>query len=143
MYVTLAHDLWETYSEWSLSCQRRNARRKKRFLEKETEAVTKCDDNSELETSIQETERFHCDQCDYQVNCTVAKRIDVEKKQKTIPQADGLAIPNIKDQCKQIFWFPVKDIKIPDIFYTIQQFLTMLWVLVIAHKDLMDLIIWM
>ena len=42
-----------------------------------------------------------------------------------------------------IFWFPVKDIKIPDIFYKIQNFLTMSWASVIAHKDLLDLIIWM
>ena len=42
-----------------------------------------------------------------------------------------------------ICWFPVKDIKIPDIFYKIQHFLTMSWASVIAHKDLLDLNIWM
>ena len=36
-----------------------------------------------------------------------------------------------------IFLFPVKHIKIPDIFYKIQQFLTMSWTSVIAHKDLL------
>ena len=33
-----------------------------------------------------------------------------------------------QNTCKkgtQIFWFPVKDIKIPDMFYKIQQILTM------------------
>ena len=42
-----------------------------------------------------------------------------------------------------IFWFPVKDIKIQDIFYKILQLLTTSWASVITHKDLLDLIIWM
>ena len=42
-----------------------------------------------------------------------------------------------------LFWFPVKDIKIPDIFYKIINFLGPSWASVIAHKDLQDLIIWM
>jgi hypothetical protein len=42
-----------------------------------------------------------------------------------------------------IFWFPVKDITIPDIFYKIQQFLTTPEASVIAQNDLQDLIIWM
>ena len=42
-----------------------------------------------------------------------------------------------------LFWFPVKDIKIPDIFYKIKKFLRTPWASVIAHKDLRDLIIWM
>ena len=42
-----------------------------------------------------------------------------------------------------IFWFPVRDIKIPDIFYKIQHFLATSWASVIAHKYLLDLIIWM
>ena len=36
-----------------------------------------------------------------------------------------------------IFLFPVKHIKIPDIFYKIQQFLNMSWTSLIAHKDLL------
>ena len=31
-----------------------------------------------------------------------------------------------------LFWFPVKDINIPDIFYKIQKFLGTSWALVIA-----------
>ena len=42
-----------------------------------------------------------------------------------------------------LFCFPVKDIKIPDIFYKIQKILGTSWASVIAHKDLLDLIIWM
>ena len=36
-----------------------------------------------------------------------------------------------------IFWFPVKDIKIPDIFYKILKFLGTSWASVIAHKHLL------
>ena len=43
----------------------------------------------------------------------------------------------------QLFWFPVKDIKILDIFYTILKFLGTPWASVNADKDLLDLIIWM
>ena len=50
---------------------------------------------------------------------------------------------NTCQKSTSIFWFPVKDIKIPDIFYKIQHFLTTSWASVIAHKDLLDLIIWM
>ena len=42
-----------------------------------------------------------------------------------------------------LFWFQVKDIKIPDLFYKILKFLGASWASVIAHKDLLDLIIWM
>ena len=42
-----------------------------------------------------------------------------------------------------LFWFPVKDIKIPDIFYKILKFLGPSWASIIAHKYLLDLIIWM
>ena len=42
-----------------------------------------------------------------------------------------------------LFWFPVKDIKIPDIFSKILKFLGPSWASVIAHKDLLDLNIWM
>ena len=42
-----------------------------------------------------------------------------------------------------LFWFPVKDIKISDIFYKILKFLGPSWASEIAHKDLLDLIIWM
>ena len=41
------------------------------------------------------------------------------------------------------FKFIGKDIKIPDIFYKILKFLGTSWASVIAHKDLLDLIIWM
>ena len=46
-------------------------------------------------------------------------------------------------KAKTLFWFPVKDIKISDIFYKILKFLGPLWASIIAHKDLVDLIIWM
>ena len=52
----------------------------------------------------------------------------------------------MQNTCKKstsIFWFPVQDIKIPDIFYKTKNLLTMSWASVIAHKDLLDLIIWM
>ena len=42
-----------------------------------------------------------------------------------------------------LFWFPVKDINMPDIFYKIRKFLGTSWASVILHKDLLDLIIWM
>ena len=42
-----------------------------------------------------------------------------------------------------LFWFPVKDIKIPDIFYKIQKFLGMSWASVIVYKELLDLSMWM
>ena len=42
-----------------------------------------------------------------------------------------------------LFWFPVKDIKNPDIFYKILMFLGRSWASIITHKDLLDLIIWM
>ena len=42
-----------------------------------------------------------------------------------------------------LVWFQVKDIKIPDIFYKILKFLGTSWASAIAHKDLLDLIIWM
>ena len=42
-----------------------------------------------------------------------------------------------------LFWFQVKDNKIPDIFNKILKFLGASWASVIAHKDLLDLIIWM
>ena len=42
----------------------------------------------------------------------------------------------------KLFRFPVKDIKIPNIFYKIQKFLGASRASVIAHKDLLDLIIW-
>ena len=41
-----------------------------------------------------------------------------------------------------IFWFPVKDIKIPHNFYKIQNFLRTSWASVIMHKDLLHLIFW-
>ena len=40
-----------------------------------------------------------------------------------------------------LFWFPVKDIKILDIFYKILKFLGTSWASVIAHKHLLLLII--
>ena len=40
------------------------------------------------------------------------------------------------------YWFPVKDSKIPDIFFKIQKFIRASWASVIAHKDLLHLIIW-
>ena len=49
-----------------------------------------------------------------------------------------------QNTCKKstmIFWYPVKDTKIPDIFYKIKHFLTTSWASVIVHKDLLDLII--
>ena len=55
-----------------------------------SEAATKSEDSSEMETYIQESETFQCDQCDYQVNCKVAMRKYVEKEHKVIPQIDGL-----------------------------------------------------
>ena len=42
-----------------------------------------------------------------------------------------------------MFWFTVKDIKIPDIFNKILKCLGTLWASIIAHKDLLYLIIWM
>ena len=36
-----------------------------------------------------------------------------------------------------LFWFPVKDIMIPDIFYKILKFLGTSWASVIAHKHLL------
>ena len=42
-----------------------------------------------------------------------------------------------------LFWFPVKDIKISDNFYNIQNFLRASWASVITHKDILHLIIWM
>ena len=42
-----------------------------------------------------------------------------------------------------LLWFPVTDIKIPEIFYKILKFLGTSWASVIAHKNLLDLIIWM
>ena len=44
-------------------------------------------------------------------------------------------------KAQTLFWFPVKDIKIPDIFYKILKLLGTSWASVIAHKDLLDLII--
>ena len=41
------------------------------------------------------------------------------------------------------FWFPVKDLKIPNIFYKILKFLGPSWASVITHNNLLDLIIWM
>ena len=43
----------------------------------------------------------------------------------------------------KLYWFPVKDIKISDNFYKIQNFLITSWASVITHKDLLHLIIWM
>ena len=51
----------------------------------------------------------------------------------------------LQNTCKKgtsIFWFPVKDIKIPDIFYKILKFLGTSWASVIAHKHLLLWIIW-
>ena len=45
-------------------------------------------------------------------------------------------------KAQSYFLFPVKDIKITDIFYKIQKFLTMSWASVIAHKDLTPLNYW-
>ena len=39
-----------------------------------------------------------------------------------------------------LVWFPVKDIKIPDIFYKILKFLGSSWASVITHTDLLELI---
>ena len=50
---------------------------------------------------------------------------------------------NINKKALTLFCFPVKDIKIPDIFYKILKLLGTSWASVIAHKDLLDLIIWM
>ena len=41
-----------------------------------------------------------------------------------------------------LFRFLVKDNKIPDIFYKFQKSLGAPWASVIAHKDILDLIIW-
>ena len=46
-------------------------------------------------------------------------------------------------KAQTVFWFPVKYIKIPDIFYKILKFLVLSWASIIAHKNLLDLIIWM
>ena len=46
-------------------------------------------------------------------------------------------------KAQTFFWFPVKDIKIPDIFFKIQKFIRASWASVIAHKGLLHLIIWM
>ena len=42
-----------------------------------------------------------------------------------------------------IFWFLVKDINNPGIFYKIQNFLRTSWASIITHKDLLHIIIWM
>jgi hypothetical protein len=42
-----------------------------------------------------------------------------------------------------LLWFPVKDIKISDNFYKIQNILRTSWASVIMHKDLLHPIIWM
>ena len=42
---------------------------------------------------------------------------------------------------KHFSWIPVKDIKIPDIFFKIQKIIKASWASVIAHKDLRNLII--
>ena len=44
---------------------------------------------------------------------------------------------------KHLFWFPIKDIQVPEIFYKIQNFLRTSWASVNMHKDLLDLIMWM
>ena len=52
---------------------------------------------------------------------------------------------NLQNTCKKrtsIFWFPVKDIKIADIFYKILKILGPSWASVIAHKHLLLWIIW-
>ena len=46
-------------------------------------------------------------------------------------------------KAKTLFWFPVKYIKIPDIFYKILRFLVPSWASIIAHTDLLDQIFWM
>ena len=69
---------------------RRNAKRKEEFLKKKSELVSKSCDNSEVETSIQGSETFNCDQCDYQDNCKVSMIKHVDKEHKVIPQIDGL-----------------------------------------------------
>ena len=51
-----------------------------------------------------------------------------------------------QNSCKKstsIFWFPVPDIKMPNIFYKIQKFLRITWASIISHKNLLHLIIWM
>ena len=53
---------------------------------------------------------------------------------------------NYKTHAKKsisLFLIPVKDIKIPDIFFKIQKFIRASWASVIAHKVLLHLIIWM
>ena len=50
---------------------------------------------------------------------------------------------NICNKANTLFWFPVKDIRISDNFYKIQNFLRTSWVSVITRKDLLHLIIWM
>ena len=49
---------------------------------------------------------------------------------------------NICKKAHTLFWFPVKDIKISDNFYKLQNFLRTSWASVIMHKDLLHLIIW-
>ena len=43
-------------------------------------------------------------------------------------------------KAQTFFWFPVKDIKISDIFSKIQKIIRASWASVIAHKDLLHLI---
>ena len=50
---------------------------------------------------------------------------------------------NFTKKALTLFWFTVKDINILDIFYKTREFLGTLLASVIAHKDLLDLIIWM
>ena len=74
----------------SPSSLRRNAKRKEEFLKKKSELVSKSCDNSEVETSIQGSETFNFDKCDYQDNCKVSMIKHVDKEHKVIPQIDGL-----------------------------------------------------
>ena len=43
----------------------------------------------------------------------------------------------LQKKAYELFWFPVKNIKIPDIFYKILKFLGSSWASVIAQKDLL------
>ena len=65
----------------SPSTLRRNAERKRKFLNKKNTSSA----NNELSESS-----FQCAQCDYEANCKVSLRKHMEKQHTFIPQIDGL-----------------------------------------------------
>ena len=55
-------------------------------------------------------------------------------------QGEMVDAKNIYKKTLTLFWFPVKDIKIPNLFYKFLKFLGTSWASVITHKDLLDLL---